>query len=148
VGHGRQALSAHGKRERAVNNFLQGALRALLRRETAARTWAAVFVWEDQATTTKTHAPAGFAFLISGDVGDSGDGVRQVSFYVPSCLSWLAVLSFPITAITGDSGDFAALCLRPSARDPTPHRTLLQTKAKPQFDRAVDRTVEAFFIVF
>jgi hypothetical protein len=43
---------------------------------------------------------------------------------------------------------FAALCLRPSARDPTPHRALLQTKAKPQFDRAVDRTVEAFFIVF
>ena len=39
-------------------------------------------------------------------------------------------------------------CLRPSACDPTPHSTLLKTKAKPQFERTVDRTVEGFFRVF
>jgi len=34
------------------------------------------------------------------------------------------------------------------SQTPTPHGTLLKTKAKPQFDRAVDRAVEAFFRVF
>jgi len=43
---------------------------------------------------------------------------------------------------------FAALCLRPSARDPTPLDVLLKTKVKPQFDRAVDRTVDALFLRF
>jgi hypothetical protein len=43
---------------------------------------------------------------------------------------------------------FAALCLRPSAKDPTPLDVLLKTKVKPQFDRAVDRTVEGLFSVF
>jgi len=43
---------------------------------------------------------------------------------------------------------FAALCLRPSATDPTPLDVLLKTRAQPQFDRAVDRTVEAIFHVF
>ena len=41
-----------------------------------------------------------------------------------------------------------ALCLRPSAIDPPPISVLLKTKAEPQFDRTVDRTVEAFFPVF
>jgi hypothetical protein len=41
-----------------------------------------------------------------------------------------------------------ALCLRLSARDPTPLNVLLKTKAKPQFDRAVDRAVEALFCFF
>jgi hypothetical protein len=42
----------------------------------------------------------------------------------------------------------ATLCLRPSARDPTPLDVLLKTKVKPQFDSPVDRTVEAFFLAF
>jgi hypothetical protein len=42
----------------------------------------------------------------------------------------------------------AALCLRPSARDPPPISALLKTKIKPQFDRAVDRAVEALFPIF
>jgi hypothetical protein len=42
----------------------------------------------------------------------------------------------------------AALCLRPSARPHPPIDVLLITKAKPQFDRAVDRAVEALFRVF
>jgi hypothetical protein len=85
------------------------------------------------------------------------------------------VLAFPITRDDGDSGDFlvlayqcssvvrfwfsdhpmsrspdlfAALCLRPSARNPTPLTLLLITKAQPQFDSPVDRTVVAFLRVF
>src|SRR5262249_47000396 len=49
------------------------------------------------------------------------------------------VPGFPITAITRSTGSpdlFVALCLRPSASPPTPH-SVLKTKAKPQFDRAV-----------
>jgi len=42
----------------------------------------------------------------------------------------------------------AALCLRPSARDPTPHRALLKTKAEPQFDRTVTDRSKAFSPVF
>jgi hypothetical protein len=78
----------------------------------------------------------------------------QVMASAKSPFTFLRVLrgwvfrSRAMSAITGDPGDFAALCLRPSARDPTPHRALLKTKVKPQFDRAVDRTVEAFFYVF
>ena len=41
-----------------------------------------------------------------------------------------------------------ALCLCPSARTPPPISVLLKTKVKPQFDRAVDRTVEALFFRF
>jgi hypothetical protein len=52
------------------------------------------------------------------------------------------------TMATGDYGDSAALCLRPSATGPTPHKVLLKAKTEPQFDRAVDRTVEAIFYVF
>jgi len=53
-----------------------------------------------------------------------------------------------MSATPRDSGDSAALCLRPSATDPTPHKVLLKAKAQPQFDRTVDRTVEAIFYVF
>ena len=42
----------------------------------------------------------------------------------------------------------ASLCLRPSARDPTPHSLLLKTKAKVQFDRAVTERSKLFFSVF
>jgi hypothetical protein len=42
----------------------------------------------------------------------------------------------------------AACCLRPSATDPTPHRALLKTKAKVQFDRAVTDRSKPFFPVF
>jgi len=42
----------------------------------------------------------------------------------------------------------AALCLRPSAIDPTPLDVLLKTKAKPQFDRAVTERSKPFFPVF
>jgi hypothetical protein len=53
-----------------------------------------------------------------------------------------------MSAIPCDYGDSAALCLRPSASNPPPIDDLLKTKAQPQFDRAVDRTVEAIFQVF
>jgi len=39
----------------------------------------------------------------------------------------------------------AALCLRPSARDPTPIGVLLKTKAKVQFDSLVDKLSKPFF---
>jgi len=50
--------------------------------------------------------------------------------------------------MTRDPGDFVALCLRLSARDPPPIDVLLKTKAKVQFDWTVDRAVEALFSVF
>src|SRR5947209_5775519 len=43
---------------------------------------------------------------------------------------------------------FTALCLCPSATDPTPLTLLLITKAQPKFDSSFDRPVEAFFCVF
>jgi hypothetical protein len=46
------------------------------------------------------------------------------------------------------SPDFVALCLRPSATTPTPHRALLKTKAKVQFNRAVTERLKPFFSVF
>jgi hypothetical protein len=51
-------------------------------------------------------------------------------------------------AITAISAILAALCLRPSAGDPTPHKRLLKTKAKPQFDRAVTERSKLIFCVF
>jgi hypothetical protein len=42
----------------------------------------------------------------------------------------------------------AALCLRPSATDPTPHKVLLKTKAQPQFDKTVKRLSKPLFHVF
>jgi hypothetical protein len=42
----------------------------------------------------------------------------------------------------------AALCLRPSARDPTPHDVLLKTKTKPQFERPVKSLSTLFFSAF
>jgi hypothetical protein len=53
-----------------------------------------------------------------------------------------------MSAILGISAIFVALCLRPSAIDPHPISVLLKTNTKPQFDRTVDRAVEAFFRVF
>src|ERR1044071_1382804 len=43
---------------------------------------------------------------------------------------------------------FTALCLRPSATDPTPLEVLLKTKARPQFDKTVKRLSKPFFYVF
>jgi hypothetical protein len=76
------------------------------------------------------------AFPITRDAGD------------PCSLLWSDLSVFPISrsrAITGSPDLFATLCLRPSARTPPPISVLLKTKAKPQFDRTVDRAVEAFF---
>jgi len=53
-----------------------------------------------------------------------------------------------MSAMTRDYGDFAALCLRLSAIDPTPHRRLLKTKAEPHFDRTVTERSKALFYVF
>jgi hypothetical protein len=53
--------------------------------------------------------------------------------------------AFPITAIPVI---FVALCLCPSARPHPGVDALLKTKGQPQFDRTVDRAVEAFFCVF
>jgi hypothetical protein len=58
-------------------------------------------------------------------------------------------LRFSISAIFGNYGNFfVALCLCPSATNPTPHKVLLKAKTQPQFDRAVNRTVEVVFHVF
>ena len=43
---------------------------------------------------------------------------------------------------------FAAFCLCLSAKTPTPHKGLLKTKAKPQFDRAVTDRSKSIFSVF
>jgi hypothetical protein len=43
---------------------------------------------------------------------------------------------------------FAALCLRPPARDPTPYRPLLKTNAKVEFDRTVTERSKFVFRVF
>jgi hypothetical protein len=53
-----------------------------------------------------------------------------------------------MSAIPAISAILATLCLRPSAKTPPPIALLLKTKAKVQFDRTVDRAVEAFFPVF
>jgi hypothetical protein len=58
------------------------------------------------------------------------------------------VFGFPITRDHRITGILAALCLRPSATTPTPHRALLKTKAKVQFDRAVTERSKPFFSVF
>jgi hypothetical protein len=42
----------------------------------------------------------------------------------------------------------AALCLRPSAIDPTPHRDLLKTKAKVPFNRPMTERSKPFFSDF
>jgi hypothetical protein len=60
-------------------------------------------------------------------------------------------LGFPLSAMSRDDGDpgvLSTLCLCPSARTPPPISVLLKTKVKPQFDRTVDRTVEALFPAF
>jgi len=43
---------------------------------------------------------------------------------------------------------FAALCLRPSATDPTPLGVLLKAKAQPQFERPFKRLSTPLFYVF
>ncbi len=63
---------------------------------------------------------------------------------------WLSWFQFWQLPDFGNSGD---LFLQPSAdvpsaRPPPPIGVLLKTNAKPQFDRAVDRAVEALFRVF
>jgi hypothetical protein len=76
---------------------------------------------------------------------------RCFFFGCGSAALWLTVLFFrsrAMTAIPAMTAIFASLCLHPSASDPPPIAPLLKTKIKPQFDRAVDRTVEAFFSVF
>src|SRR6478609_10316585 len=67
----------------------------------------------------------------------------------PSFVSFV-VLGFPITRCPDHqiTRSFAPLCLRPSATDPTPHRALLKTKAKVQFERPVKRLSTPFFHVF
>ena len=51
-------------------------------------------------------------------------------------------------AITCDSGNSCDPLPASLSHRPTPHKPLLKTIVKPQFDRAVDRAVEAFFLVF
>jgi hypothetical protein len=65
--------------------------------------------------------------------------------------AWPVGFAFPITAMSrddGDSGDFAALCLYPSATPPPGVGVLLITKAQPHFDRAVTERSEDLFPVF
>jgi hypothetical protein len=59
-----------------------------------------------------------------------------------------SVFRSPDVPITRSPDLFAPLCLRPSARDPTPHSALLKTKAKPEFDKTVTRLSMPFFPVF
>src|SRR5579864_776148 len=63
-----------------------------------------------------------------------------------SAVSWF--YDHGITRCPRSPDLFASLCLRPSARDPTPHSALLKTKAQPQFDRAVTDRSNPFFRVF
>src|SRR6266571_2083504 len=76
----------------------------------------------------------------------------SVSIPLCSFVSSVAkVLGFPITCDVARfrrSPDSMAFCLRPSARYPPPIKLLLKIKIKPQFERTVDRTVEALFLVF
>src|SRR5690349_20247855 len=92
------------------------------------------------------------------DLGDFGDSVRFRRFFWPLAVLRASVVgfAFPITRDVGDHGDSGdrralrttALCLRPSATDPTPHRALLKTKAKVQFERPVKRLSTPLFYVF
>ena len=77
---------------------------------------------------------------------------------VPSCPSWLKFLLFRFS-IKRDHARFrrsrrrraaraTALCLRPSAIDPTPHSVLLKTKVKVPFERPIKRPIEAIFLRF
>ncbi len=72
----------------------------------------------------------------------------NLTLCVPSCPLWLKVLLFRSRAIPAMTAILAALCLCPSARDPTPHSALLQTKAKVQFERPVKRLSKPLFSVF
>jgi hypothetical protein len=78
-------------------------------------------------------------------------GEVLVFLCVPLCSAWLTVLGFSDHArcrrSPGASGDFATLCLRPSAIDPTPLTLLLKTKVKVQFDKTVIRLSKALFRV-
>jgi hypothetical protein len=53
-----------------------------------------------------------------------------------------------MSALPAISAIPTALCLRPSARDPTPHSPLLKTNIKPQFEKPVKRLSMPFFSVF
>ena len=65
-----------------------------------------------------------------------------------SAILWFPLFRSPDVPITRSPDLFAALCLRPSARNPTPHSALLKTKAKVQFERPVKRLSRPFFLVF
>src|SRR5689334_1166086 len=77
-----------------------------------------------------------------------------LSLCVPSCPLWLSPgFSGParcrrLRAIPAMSAIPTALCRCPSATTPTPHRALLKTKAKVQFERPVKRLLKPFFYVF
>jgi hypothetical protein len=78
-------------------------------------------------------------FPIKSDQGDS----RQFS------TPWrdFAFADHPMSR-SPDHPIFAALCPRPSAKDPTPQALLLKTKAQPQFDKTVTRLSMPFLGVF
>src|SRR5579864_9596299 len=64
------------------------------------------------------------------------------------CLRVELVLRSPDSPMPRTPDLFASLCLRPSARDPTPHSALLKIKVQPQFDRAVTDRSKPFLRVF
>jgi len=55
---------------------------------------------------------------------------------------------FPISAITAIPAILAALCLRPSAIDPTPHRRFVENKDQTPIRPSGHRTVEVVFSRF
>jgi len=53
-----------------------------------------------------------------------------------------------MTAMSALTAILAALCLRPSAKTPTPHSTFVENKSPTPIRPSGDRTVEASFLRF
>jgi hypothetical protein len=145
-----------------------GALRALLRRETAARTWAAVFVY---AIRQIHHGGTGFAFPISamsaitcddGDLGNrpqSPDQSLAVQCPMPHCAlpssgcsprlrASVVGFGFPIPRDVGDLGDSYSLLPASLSQTPTPHNTFVEYKSQTPIRPNGDRPVEAPSLCF
>jgi len=88
-----------------------------------------------------------FAFPITCDDGDVCDRRATQIRRASNCHRERAATAGSRTIQIGEA-HFAALCLRPSATDPTPLDVLLKAKVKPQFDRPVTERSKLFFRVF
>jgi hypothetical protein len=78
-------------------------------------------------------------------------GIARIFMFQRSTVNWREVeslLSDHSMPRSSDHPIFAALCLRPSARDPPPIGPLLKTQAKVQFERPVERLLMPFSLFF